>query len=209
MIRLATLLFACTPLLAADPPKLTVKVGDADPPTELQAAIRKLLESKSVVVSDNSSMIGSFWIRKEWPVTASKDPLTYRSLTPGMLVGALKLERPWSDFRGNEAPAGIYTLRITVQPESKDHEGTAPYRDFCILVPAAEDTKPDNLPLKALVAKSGKATGGTHPLAMLLVPNPKPDVGPMLITKGKRLAIGVRVTEDFGFGFTVAGTWTD
>ena len=33
----------------------------------------------------------------------------------------------------------------------KDHEGTAPYRDFCILVPVAQDAKLDVLTLKEMV----------------------------------------------------------
>jgi hypothetical protein len=98
---------------------------------------------------------------------------------------------------------------LALQPKSKDHEGTSPYRDFCILVPVALDEKVDVLTLKEMVSKSGKATGGTHPLVMLLVPHATPRAAPEVLTHGKRVAIGVRATNRLGFGFTVMGTWTD
>jgi hypothetical protein len=202
-------LLAALPVFAAEPPKLTVKSEIADPPKACEPAVRKLLADRAVGVSDSAGAICTLWLRKELPIAAGKGEPTYRANPAGTLVGVIRLARPWSDFRGNEAPAGDYTLRLAVQPESKDHEGTAPYRDFCILVPAAEDTKPDVLPFKTLVQKSSKATGGTHPVVMLLVPHPKPPAEPTLIVKVKRIALGVRVKEDFGFGFTLVGAWTD
>lgn len=196
-------------LVAADPPKLSTKSETVDAPKACEPAVRKLLTERAIAVSDSSGALCTIWMRNELPIVAGKDAPTYRAIPSGTLVGAIRLARPWCDFRGNEAPAGDYTLRIAVQPESKDHEGTAPYRDFCILVPAVEDTKPDVLSLKTLVKMSGKATGGTHPVVMMLVPHPKPPAEPTLLSKGKRVALGVRVKEDFGFGFTLVGAWTD
>jgi hypothetical protein len=197
------------PLLAAEPPKLSIKSETVDPPKTCAAAIRDLLSDRVISVSDSSGPLCTLWLRKEIPIATRKGEPTYRSITAGTLVGVIRFARPWSDFRGNEAPAGDYTLRSAVQPESKDHEGTAPYRDFCILVPAADDPKPDVLAFKTLVKMSGKATGGTHPIVMMLVPHPTPPAEPTLLVKGKRIALGVHVKEDFALAFTLVGAWTD
>jgi hypothetical protein len=85
----------------------------------------------------------------------------------------------------------------------------APGPTFVILIPAAEDTKPELLPLKTIVQKSGKATGGTHPVVMLLFPHPKPAGEPVVLVKGKRIAIGVRVADELGFAFTLIGSSAD
>ena len=151
----------------------------------------------------------SLWLAKAIPLTNTKVEPTYRSVTPGTLIGAVRFARAWIDFRTQEIAAGVYTLRLALQPVSKDHEGTTPYRDFCILVPAAEDKKPDVLPLKTLIAMSGKATGGTHPVVMLLVPHPKPAAEPVILHNDKRAVVGVRANARLGFGLTVIGVWTD
>lgn len=200
---------AAAPLSAADPPRLSLRVESTDPPKALEPAIRDLLQTRGVTVSDSAGAICTLWMRKTIPIASGKGAPTYRAIKPGTLVGGMRLSRPWTDFRGNEAPAGDYTLRLALQPESKDHEGTAPYRDFCILVPAAADPKPELLPLKEMVKRSGKALGGNHPIVMLLVPNPKPTAEPSTLRDGKRIAIGIRIKENFGFGFTVVGTFTD
>jgi hypothetical protein len=208
MMRIAgpIALLVAAPLLAADPPKLSVKSGKLEPPNDLKPAIRDLLDSDGTTVSDRD-VIATFWLRKDIPV---KDAKSYRSIAAGTLIGVVRLARPWIDFRGNEAPAGDYTLRLAVQPESKDHEGTAPFRDFVILVPAAVDAKPEVLPLKTLIEKSGSATGGTHPVVMLLLPHAKPPVEPVIIEHEKRLqAVGVKGPAGLGWAFTVRGTGVD
>jgi hypothetical protein len=217
MIRAALFALALAiPAFAADPPKLTAKREAIDTPKTLAPPIRDLIDSRATVVAVASETVCTFWLRKEIPAAAKKGEPTYRSIAPGTLVGVVQLARPWTDFRHQEAPAGLYTLRIIVQPESKDHEGTAPYRDFCILCPAAEDTKPDVLPLKELVKKSGTATRGTHPVVMLLFPYPKPEVTPAVLRHDKRIAIGIKGTlqngtksEELGFALTVLGKSTD
>jgi hypothetical protein len=204
MIRTLIFVALAGRLLAAEP-QLTSRSGTASPPKDLQPAVSELIETRSVVVSDKSGAICSFWLRKEIPLLATKDSPTYRSVKPGTLIGVVQLHRDWRDFKTHEVPTGVYTLRLAVQPETKDHEGTAPLRDFVILVPAKEDTKPDVLPLKAIIQKSGVATGGTHPVVMLLFPFEKPEV----IVKGKRIVVGVPTTQKFGFAFTLIGSGVD
>ncbi|HJZ92299.1 MAG TPA: hypothetical protein VKE40_15595 [Gemmataceae bacterium] len=213
------LLFAC-PAAAAEPPKLATKLETADPPKELAGPVRALFDDRAVIVLDAAGEVCTLWLRKDIPAAATaterKAGLTYQAVGQTAIVGAIRLARPWTDFRTQEAPAGIYTLRFVLQPVSKDHEGTAPHREFCVLSPAAADPKPDPLPLKKLVAQSGTITGGTHPVVMLLMPHPKPGAEPAIIRKGKAVAVGVRAVvkvgdepAELGFAFTLAGVWTD
>ncbi len=189
-------------MLIAEPAKLAAEAETLDAPKELATAIRAACSRDAVRVTDKAGSLCTIWLRKDIPTKDGK-------VTPGTLVGAIQLHRVWSDFKTQEAPAGIYTLRYVLQPLSKDHEGTAPQRDFVILVPAAEDANLDVLPLKTITQKSGKATGGTHPVVMLLYPHPKPGVKPIVLTKGKRTAIGVRWQENLGYAFTVIGSAVD
>jgi hypothetical protein len=209
MIRSILVIALLTGPLLAETPKITAKLEPHDLPGDLAAPVRESFDKQAVTAADTEGAICTFWLRKDIPLTAAKESPSYRSIKPGTLVGAIKLHRSWTDFRGQEPPAGVYTLRYVLQPESKDHEGTAPQRDFVILIPAAEDTKPELLPLKTIVQKSGKATGGTHPVVMLLFPHPKPAGEPVVLVKGKRIAIGVRVADELGFAFTLIGSSAD
>jgi hypothetical protein len=208
------------PAAAAEPPKLSTKPETADPPKELAGPVRALFDDRAVMASDAAGEVCTLWLRKDIPAMATaserKAGLKYQAIGQTTIVGAIRLARPWTDFRTQEAPAGVYTLRFALQPLSKDHEGTAPHREFCVLSPAAADPKPDPLPLKKLVAQSGTATGGTHAVVMLLLPHPKPGAEPAVIRKGKAAAVGVRATvkvgdeaAELGFAFTLAGVWTD
>ena len=47
------------------------------------------------------------------------------------MVGAVQFPEVWKDYRKQKIKAGVYTLRIGVQPEDGDHMGTAPFNEFC------------------------------------------------------------------------------
>ena len=79
--------------------------------------------------------------------------LTYREIQPTTVVGAVRFPQAWSDYRKQKIPAGVYTLRLAVQPENGDHMGTAPYNDFLLLSPAAKDTSADAMEPKELHEK--------------------------------------------------------
>jgi hypothetical protein len=208
MTRVLLLLRAAQVAPAA--PKLTPETKELAPPDSLKNPVRVLLARSAVRVSDDKGLVATFWLRPETP--ARKDGTGYRAIPPSTVIGAVAFERPWIDFHHQEIPAGVYTLRIFVQPESKDHEGTAPHRDVCVLTPAAVDARPDPLPIKKLIEQSGTATGGTHPVVMLLFPHPKPggttitDRGKGIVTldvKGSAKADDVAV--DLGVAFVIRG----
>ena len=60
-------------------------------------------------------------------------------------------------------------MRLANQPMDGDHMGTAPYSEFLLLSPAAEDKTPATMEAKKLQEMSGKTTGG-HPGVLLLFP---------------------------------------
>lgn len=167
MRSLLAALFFAGPLLADSKPtlgQLTLK-----PPDTAAKPARELLGETAVRVTVGDQRL-TIWLRADWPVQPKTDATGYASLRPGALVGVVTFAKPWTDFRGQELAAGTYTLRYARQPASKDHEDTSPSSDFLMLCPAADDRDPADLPFPALKKLSGKASGGTHPAVMVLLP---------------------------------------
>lgn len=174
MRTLLTLLALTSPLLAA--PKLSLTAAKLDPPAELSDPVKKLLGSDAATVTDESGSVSlTLWFRTELSSSATaeqvKNGLTYREVAEGTLIGAVKFDKPFVDFRKQEIAAGVYTLRLAVQPDTGDHKDTAPHQDFAVLVPAAADTSAEPVEVKELVKLSLKATGGDHPGVLLLFPH--------------------------------------
>jgi hypothetical protein len=196
---------------------LKVKVEKKTPPAELNDAIKQLLGDDALQVTDSKGVVCTIWFRKEIPAKATADQikngLTYREIPRTSLIGAIELPQKWTDFRKQEIPKGVYTLRIAVQPMDGDHMGTAPHNDFCLLSPAAKDEKSDPMEMKALNDLSAQSTAGTHPSVLLLFPNSKPQDEPKIENKGngiwvvnvKRAVAAGNEKASLGFGFTVAG----
>lgn len=171
---LAALVFASA-TTAADP-KLTVKVEKADPPKELGDAVRKSLDTQAMSVFDEKGkLICTVWPAKSLDTKATADQanagLKYSHLEETTVVGAVKFAEEWRDYRKQKIKPGAYTLRLGIQLMDGDHMGTAPYNEFALLCPAAEDKSPELLDVKELYELSGKASGRKHPGLMLLFPN--------------------------------------
>ncbi|MCU0703369.1 MAG: hypothetical protein MUF18_05195 [Fimbriiglobus sp.] len=166
---------AVAALASAEPPKLALSTAKADPPKELAEAIAKLLDQQAVSVTSDAAVSLTLWFRAELPTAATaeqiKNGLTYREIPEGTLLGVVKFEKAFTDFRKQEIPAGVYTLRLAVQPDTGDHTDTAPHQDFALLLPAASDTTADAIEVQQAVKLSLKATGGDHPAVMLLYPH--------------------------------------
>jgi hypothetical protein len=99
------------------------------------------------------------------------------------VVGAVRLARTFSDYRKQKVEAGVYTLRLAIQPMDGDHMGTAPHNEFCLLCPAAEDKTPATMAPKAMQEMSAKATSA-HPAVLLLFPGKGAAAEPKLVSKG-------------------------
>jgi hypothetical protein len=215
----AVLLFGAAGAWAADA-KFTVKPATTPPPKELKDPFRQLLADKSVQLLDaKGSVVCEVWYRKDVPVEATpeqiKNGLSYRELKETTVLGAVRFDQPWTDYRKQKIKPGVYTLRLGFQPQDGDHMGTAPYQEFCLLVSADRDRKPDLLPVKDLQELSTKSIGTSHPAVLLLFPNEKPKDMPQLVgkdndhwvlnTKEDVTVGGKKVPAGLGIGLTLIG----
>lgn len=218
MLRCASMfaLLVAFTVSAADA-KLSVKSATVAVPDAIKDSIRSLLSDQAYVVSDEKGAVCTIWFRTALPAKATpeqvKNGLTYREIPVTSVIGAIQFDKTFTDFRQQEIEPGVYTLRLAIQPADGDHMGTAPHNEFCLLVPAAKDEKPDTMPVKTLHELSGDSTGGTHPGVILLFPNAKPDDEPKIVGKGngifvlnvKRPIQAGDAEGTIGFGVTVAG----
>jgi hypothetical protein len=214
-----TLFFAVAGLASAAPAPYTAKVVDGTPPPkELAEPVQKLLADRCVQLADAKGEVTlELWFRKDVPAKATeaqiKNGLTYREIGESTVLGALRVSKQITDFRKQKIAPGVYTLRLGYQPMDGDHMGTAPYSEFCLLSPAAEDKSAANMETKALQEMSAKTTNG-HPGVMLLFPGGKDAGEPKLVDKGEGnwvllfkqevTAGGMKAT--MGFALTVFGT---
>jgi hypothetical protein len=191
-------------LLAAadDPPPpgrpLAVAPLKEAPPEALSAEIRKALTGPAFRVTDaKGKVICDLWFRSPLPVLADFEPqldLQY-PLEPGTWVGAMRLPTKDSDFRKQAVKPGVYTLRYGHQPQDGNHLGTAQYRDFLTLAPAAADKDPARLKEEASFDLSKKATGTTHPAIYSLLPPQKGRRGLPAIVRDQDMDFDIFVAE--------------
>ena len=138
------------------------------PPAGLPGSIAATLQK------DGSKVAGGAPVCEIWFVsTAPSGPKTTEeavslpTIPQGALLGALRFPGRGSDRRGQTIQPGVYTLRYSLQPVNGDHQGVAPQRDFLVMIPAADDTKPDAIPnIDDLMKMSRKASGTPHPAVL-------------------------------------------
>jgi hypothetical protein len=156
-------------------------------PQEVQGPIRKLLGERCIQLLDaKDTLLAEVWFRKEVPVKATdaqiNNGLTYAEVPETTVFGVIRFPKQITDYRKQKIPAGVYTLRLANQPMDGDHMGTAPYSEFLLLSPAADDKTPDTMEAKKLQEMSGKTTGG-HPGVLLLFPGKGAEATPKLEKK--------------------------
>src|SRR5262249_48400076 len=131
------------------------------------------------------------------------------------LVGVVKVAKVMTDYRKQKIKEGVYTMRLAIQPSDGDHQGTAPNKEFLLLVPAADDKAPDPLKdAKELYELSTKATGSSHPGVFLLFSGKDPGNAPKLVTMPDNHWVltwkqDVRIKDSKAtliFGLTLIGT---
>jgi hypothetical protein len=170
--------------------KLTVKVDEAAPPKELAESVRALLSNKAMnVVDEKGKLICTLWPAKSLDAKATaaqaKAGLKYSHIEETTIAGAVKFAETWVDYRKQKVKPGVYTLRMAMQPMDGDHMGTAPYNEFFLLLPAAEDKKAELLDVDTMHELSAKSTTRKHPAMMLLFPNKAPPDTPVAEAKPK------------------------
>jgi len=175
-LTVSAVLLALTalPLFAAEKAYSLKTVDKSPAPKEVQEPIRKLLGERCVQLLDSKGApIAEVWLRKDLPVKASeaqiKNGLTYMAVPESTVFAVIRFPKQFRDYRKQKIPAGVYTLRLANQPMDGDHMGTAPYSEFLLMSPAAEDKTPATMEAKKLQEMSGKTTGD-HPGVLLLFP---------------------------------------
>jgi hypothetical protein len=201
---LATLGTTLVAVSAQDASKYAVKPATTAPPKELNESVRKLLTGKSVQFhGPDGGLVAELWFRKEVPAEATpeqvKNGVSYREVPQTTILGAVRFDKGWSDYRQQKVKAGVYTIRLGFQPQDGDHMGTAPFPEFGVLIAAAKDTSAGPMEVKKMQEQSAASIGTSHPAVCLLYPNDKPGAAPQLVTKpGDQVVLDTRAEVSVG-----------
>ena len=147
-------------------------------PVGLSKAITAVLSSEGHRVSGKKGAVCEVWLVKSLAVVPNFKP-TLSSKYPlkaGQFVGVLRVGKgqTYTDFRGQELKAGVYTMRYGKQPEDGNHIGTSDLADFLLALPARIDKDPKTINLVDMLhMRSAKSSGGTHPAIFSLLPGTK------------------------------------
>jgi len=145
------------------------------PPAGVSEKIAAAVSSAGQQVSIGNAPVCTLWLAKDLPAKAGFQPslnVKY-PFTPGQLVGVIEVQQKsgFTDFRGQDVAAGVYTLRYGQQPVDGNHVGTSELYDFLLAIPAKTDSDP--APIKAfedLTKKSAATAGANHPAIYSLLP---------------------------------------
>lgn len=184
-----------------------VAATEAEPPEEVSAEIRDAVGPGSFLVSGGGEDLAEFWLREDPPLLDPPDEVlevSFGGLEETELMGVVRIEREWKEYKGLAVEPGVYVLRYARRPTDGNHMGVSMYRDFLLLTPA--DTDREELvdwSRDELHSKSTAVTGTTHPATLALFPVweevPEPaiqenDMGqPMLAVPLGPFAIGLTV----------------
>jgi hypothetical protein len=197
-------LLAVAALVSAQNGKYAIKTAQNPPPKELDESIRALLGGKSINFLAQGKTVAEIWLRKEVPAEATseqiKNGISYRELRQTEILGAIRFDQDWTDYRKQKIKAGVYTLRLGFQPMDGDHTGASMFTEFLLVLDASKDTKAGLLEPKEMIEMSQKTVNTGHPGVLMLFPNGKPAAEPQLQSKeGNHWVLNAR--EDI----TVAG----
>ena len=162
----------CALLLSLGPVALAQKVERIGAPgvTSVSDNLRQALQDQGYRVTLDHGWTAEFWFAKQLKPEKNEVPgALYPELADGEFVGIARLAQAMSDYRGQNVPAGTYTLRYQTLPQDGNHMGVSPNPDFLLAIPAANDSAPAaTYPYKKLVALSAKSTGTNHPAVIAL-----------------------------------------
>jgi len=150
-----------------------IEAGSGLPGGDVSQAVKDTLQTAgSRLLNGAGKELCEVWLRKELPAAANPDTaanVLYGKVASGSLIGVIHFPAAAKDFRGQGVKAGYYTLRYELVPEDGNHMGVSQYRDFLLLVPAADDPDAGKaLTFKQSVDLSRKSTDTGHPGVMLM-----------------------------------------
>jgi hypothetical protein len=125
-----------------------------------------------VVNDDDGSTLAELWLTKKWDTVPGFSPTNnvLYPFQPGSLIGAIKYPKKVMDFRGQDVPAGAYTLRFALQPETGTHVGTFDTRDFLVVLSAKTDQSLAPITNEEQLANaSSQGIASSHPGVMALL----------------------------------------
>ncbi len=147
------------------------QIGSADPlpGDQVSEAIRSAIKSPGVRVNGpDGKPVAEFWGRS---TAFGGEPVMefgvrFDTIPEGAFLGVARFPEKGSDFRRQNVPPGIYTMRYGLHPEDGNHMGVAASRDFVLLTPIADDPDPSkNLSFDELVAMTLRV-GNPHPTVL-------------------------------------------
>src|SRR5215469_7705853 len=148
-------------VLAAD----LATVQRIGPPESLSDALRLAVEDKGYRVTLDDGWSVEFWFAKQLKLEKKETPgALYPDLPDGEFVALANFPQGMSDYRGQQIPAGFYTLRYQTIPQDGNHLGVSPNPDFLLAIPAASDPYHEqNYGLTKRLALSRRSTDTGHP----------------------------------------------
>ncbi len=154
-------------------------------PDGLSKNIASTIDPAGFHIDGPDGAVVEFWLVKDLGVKADFKPtLTVKyPFTPGQLIGAMRIpeKSQFTDFRGQNIAAGVYTIRYGQQPEDGNHIGTSETADFLMALPAKFDTDPKPVTgPDQLAESSAKSVQSTHPAIFSLLPVEQPADKPTL-----------------------------
>lgn len=146
-------------------------LNEPAPTDAIAASIADGLAKTGVrVIRGSATSFCDIWLRKELEIPAEFKPTNevLYPFQPGQLIGVARYSRKGSDFRDQDIPSGVFTLRYAQQPVDGAHVGTSPTRDFLLLIEAKKDESPAVMEYKSLAKQSAEAAGSSHPALLAM-----------------------------------------
>jgi hypothetical protein len=183
IVGLALACVATPPLFAID--YRVERLEETLSADELSAEITRRLDAQGIrVIRGSKTTYCDVWFCKDLEVLPDFEASSER-LYPfhqGQLIGVARFAREGSDFRDQDIPEGIYTMRFALQPMDGAHEGTSISRDFLLLLRAEDDESADDLEDEEdLNYLSMDAVESSHPAMLALQAVESKPSSPLLI----------------------------
>lgn len=163
------------PAFAAD---WTAQKESAPQPDGISEGIKALLSGEALVISKDGAPELSFWFVKETPLSAKPESAekALDQVKESQLMGVVEVHADRRDYRDDEMPKGVYTVRMGLRPNDGDHLGSSDYTYFGVLIPVSKDTKVDGFGSHdSLSEASAEETSVYHPSIISFRPDSKPD----------------------------------
>ena len=166
-LLLFSLLASCLALAAPKVEKIGAFTEGSD---KLKAALQ---EDGARVYLPNTLACCEVWLAKS--VTTNKKDVpgaNYPEFHESQFLGVIRFGKDGGgDLRGQTIKPGAYTMRYELLPSDGNHMGVAPYPDFILLIPVAEDPDPAaQFDFAKMIELSTKASGTAHPAAFEMMP---------------------------------------